>query len=138
MKVHTQRALARLKKAEKKIAKQGFASMKDAKNLGMEHLRSIVPYETGWLYRTIKGNVSTAAGGPRVKIRFDPYITPNSHRNSVGNYPNFSLVRWAATSPKAKSHFKNGGDPRWMKRTRAYLMTKVPGKVRNDYKGLKL
>jgi len=137
---YTNLAKARLAKAEKKIKQQAYASIKDIKNVGKEYLKSIVPYDTGWLYRTIQGKVLTRSGGPQAVIKFEPYITPKSHRwkTKVDNYPNFSLVRWAATSPKARGHFKNGDDPRWMKRTRAKLLQYAPGKIRNDYKRLKL
>ena len=136
--VNTKLAIARLAKAEKKIKAQGYASITDIKNVGKEFLKSIVPYDTGWLYRTIQGKVLTKATGPLLVLKFEPYITPNTQRWGRGNYANFSLVRWAATSPKARSHFRNGGDPRWMKRTRAKLLEYAPRKIRNDYKKLKL
>jgi hypothetical protein len=115
--------------------------MVDAKILGMEFLRSIVPYADGWLYSTITGEVKKQSDGSNMKIEFRPDIMPNSKRSpkgNYGNYPTFSLVQWAAQSEKAEHHFQNGGDPRWMKRTRTYLKSKVGDKVKQDYKKLRL
>ena len=136
MHVNTRLANARLKKAEKKIESQGFTSMVDVKTLGMEYLRSIVPYDTGEIYRSIEGNVATKAGGPRVKIEFkgsDDY----KNRTPSERFPTFNLVRYAA-SGSGRKHFTRSGDSRWMKRTRTYLQSKVGDKVKNDYKKLRL
>ena len=140
--VHTQMAKARLAKAKRRIQEQGTVSVKDMVTSGKEYLRGIVPFDTGFLYRTIKGEATLNSG----KIKFEPHITPKSQRRagdeSGWRFPTgtFSLVRWMAQSPKAKNHFRNMSPQNlnMMKSTRGYLQQYKGRKVKQDFKKLKL
>lgn len=137
-KAYTKGAELRLAKIEKRIKKQGKATINDLLQAGMEKARVLVPKGRGNLYRSIQGSLRETGEGPSARIFIDPYITPN--RLSKGEYPNFSLVRWMhETGGRFKTEntwaliltkgmigqpgttpFKNG-DPRFMYSTRNYL-----------------
>ena len=133
----TRLAIARLRKYENKVVKQGMATMTDIKNLGKNYLQSIVPYYTGFLFRTIRGEVKQKASGPEGKIWFDG-ADNYTNRTPSKKFPTFSLVRWAAQSSKAPKHFgESATNLKWMKRTRSYLNSNVQKKFRSDLKKIK-
>jgi hypothetical protein len=141
--VYTQRAIARLAKAEKKIIKQGYTSTQDLVTVGKEFARATVPKgKTGWLYNSIKGRTTVNNAGPKGEIYLSPVILPNDgvHRKKYTGqnwkYVRFNLARWMHTSPRAKSHFRSG-DAQFMYSTRDYLKGAGVKRVRKDFEKLR-
>lgn len=135
--VNSKMAFVRLKRFEKKVVKQGHATMVDIKNMGKNFLQSTVPYGDGVLYRTIRGEVKQKASGPAGKIWFEGADNYTNRTPSTA-FPTFSLVRWAAESDKAPKHFgRSAADLKFMKRTRAYLNANVKKKFRSDMNKIK-
>ena len=140
--VYTRMAEARLAKTQKKIERQGGATVQDMVTAGKEKARVLVPKgTTGWLYGSIKGRVEETSDGTRGIIFLEPYIVPNDgiHRgaNPKGKYTNFSLSRWSHTSPRAKSWFHKG-EADFMYQTRDYLNSKKKGMAKGRFKTIKL
>ncbi len=121
--INARKAIRKLQRYEQAIIEKGTATVSDLGLLGKNFAKNIVPYDTGFTYKSIRKKTIRRVE-PESKIFNEPSIRPNDvvHRGKPrqGGIVNFNLVRWMHTSPKARSHIKSG-DPQFMYTTREYL-----------------
>lgn len=137
-KINKRAANKRIEKIENNAIESGNLAVRELGKLGQNFAKTIVYYDTGFTYKSIKRRTLKGPQGEYVKLFIDPYIRPvdGTHRHSAGNYSNFSLVRWSHTSPLASFHIKSG-DPQFMYTTRQYLESIKGEKVKGYFKTLK-
>ena len=121
--INPKKALKRLNNLEKEITAKGQMTVTELSSVGKNFAKAIVYYDTGFTYKSIKRRVVPRATGSSAIIYIEPLMRPVDGvlRRTPGNYPSFSLVRWSHTSPKARDHFRRGGDPMFMYTTNEYL-----------------
>lgn len=109
--------------------------------LGKRYAQSIAPYDTGRTAQHIaiytKGNTKQIKAKNPTRGKQHRWAGKSGYKG-VDNYPNFNLVRWMHTSPRAKSHFKKGGQPRFMYKTRDYLNSIKKGVAKGRFKNINL
>ena len=137
--VRVGKALRKLRALEKEIEHKSALTVQDLGKAGKQTAKALTPVDTGFTYKSIKRRTVRRASGDRAEIFIEPAIRPvdGVHRKSVGQYPNFNLVRWMHVSPRARSHITSG-DPKFMYTTRNYL-NQIKGKVaRGRFKTIKI
>lgn len=137
--INTKNARKRLSRLEDEIIEKGSMTVTELGKMGQNYAKSIVYYDTGFTFKSIKRRTKRRASGSEATIFIDPYIRPvdGVHRRSHGKYSNFSLVRWSHTSPAAKGHIKSG-DPEFMYTTREYLESIKGRTARGQFKSIKV
>lgn len=137
--VRAGKALRKMRLLKQEIREKASLTVKDLGKAGKHTAKALTPVDTGFTYKSIRRRTLRRASGDRAEIFIEPAIRPvdGVHRRSTGQYPNFNLVRWMHTSPRARNHITSG-DPKFMYTTRNYLNS-IKGRVaRGRFKTIKI
>ena len=131
--------MQKAERIEQETQRRGNQAIQKLGDMGKSFAKSIVYYDTGFTYKSIKKKTSKAASGDYVRIYIDPEERPidGIHRRSAGQYPNFSLVRWSHTSPQAGDR-RWSGDRMFMFTTREYLEDRKARVAEGSFNNIKV
>lgn len=108
--VDTQRAIARLKRAENTLEKGSVRELNATANVGKRVAFDLAPKNTGKTAKAIKMAPVTGRKGSR---KVATVIAKNGHPHKTWKGEKFNLTYWMHYSGKAVNHIKTG-EPRFM------------------------
>lgn len=132
--IDAKRALAKLRRAQKKIKKASWVATDDLLRLGKNYAKQIVPYESGQTYRAIMSESIKGKERSRGRIFIKPLVRKDGHIEGK-NITTVELVEMMHRRKWAKSHFKSG-KPEFMYLTRNYLRKTGKRRVQGIYKSI--
>lgn len=129
--VDTSKAQVRFNKLSKKLAERGALMVDELGQLGKSYAQLKAPRDTGIMVSLIKYFKPTGQATEGTIRALNPIKSypGEPHRRNVAD---FNLVRWAHTSPKARTHFRTG-DPQFMYRTTSYLRQRASNIARGRF-----
>ena len=129
VRVKYDKALKKLRDAQRKVVKEGNDSVEELAKLGKLQAQYLVPKNTGDLKSFIKVIRNQSSNELTATITVEGFKAERIY--GPGNYPDFDLVRWMArtkgvfqsNNPFGKAGTKHikSGDPQFMLNTTKYL-----------------
>ena len=132
--VDAKRALAKLRRAQKKIEKASWVATDDLLRLGKNYAKQIVPYDSGQTHRAIMSESVKGKERSRGRIFIKPLVRQDGHIEGK-NITTVELVEMMHRRKWAKDHFRSG-KPDFMYQTRDYLNKIGKRQVRGTYKSI--
>lgn len=132
--VKIDKALAKLNRLRNNITQKGDATVNELADLGKYYARSRAPHYTGKTADFIIAYRSKGPSGAEARV---VARNPTASDGHMRRMPNFNLVRWMHTSPRAVKHIYSG-DRQFMYSTRDYLNKIKTGVAQGRFKGINL